>query len=113
MAEIAYTQSRTSNGDTLITWTGVTEADTFQALQLGGTVSHLFIQIGGTFGGATVVVNGSNDDSVYGILTDQSATAISATSALVSSIYEKPLYIQPSASGGTSQSLTVKLLLRR
>lgn len=113
MAEIAYTQSRTSNGDTLVTWTGVTEADTFQALEIGGTVSHLFIQIGGTFGGATAVVYGSNDGSEYALLTDQSGSAWGATSVLVSSIYEKPLYFLPEASGGTGQSLTVKLLLRR
>lgn len=111
MAEIAYSQAKGSEG-TVITWTGVTEADTFAPLNLDRVYTKATIQIGGTFGGATVVVNGSNDNTTYAGLSNQAGTAISVTAAAIKSVYEAPNYIQPSASGGTAQSLTVKLFLK-
>lgn len=113
MAEITYTTTRDTGGGVLYTWASVTEADTFEPAEFTKkNFSSIAIQIGGTFGGATVVVNGSNDDSVYGGLSDLGGTAISVTAAALKSIGDKPLYIQPAASGGTSQSLTVKMLVR-
>ena len=112
MAEIAHTISRTAEGHRLVTWANVTENDTFEAFSSDKNIKSAQLQIGGTFGGATAVVNGSNDDSVYAGLNDQFGNAISVTAAAFKEISERPLYIQPSASGGTGQSLTLKLLLR-
>lgn len=113
MAEIAHTALATQNGDTLYTWASVTETDTFEPLELTSKrFRSLCIQVGGTFGGATVVVNGSNDDTTYAGLDDQAGTAISVTAAAVKNIGDFPLYVKPVASGGTGQSLTVKLLVR-
>lgn len=113
MAEIAHTTTRTQNGDTLYTWASVTESDTFEEVNLSGKAfKSVCIQVGGTFGSATVVVNGSNDDSVYAGLDDLGGTAISVTAAAVTNIGDTPLYIKPAASGGTGQSLTVKMLVR-
>lgn len=113
MAEVTYTQSQTIDNHTLVTWTGVTEADTFQPYPVGPRYSHRVVQIGGTFGGATAVLKGSNDNTTYATLKDMHGTAISTTSAALSEVAEHPLYLKPEASGGVSQSLTVQLLLRR
>lgn len=112
MAEIQYSISRVGESHRLVTWTGVTQADTFQSFLNAKNIKSAVIQIAGTFGAATVVVNGSNDNTVFAGLSDHGATAISVTVNSIKFIQERPLYFQPAASGGTGQSLTVKLLLR-
>lgn len=113
MAEISHTS--TDLGDNrLVVWENVTQADTFEALNLSQfEYKNQTLQIGGTFGGATIAVEGSNDDTVYAGLSDQNGTAISVTAAAIRGIGTDPAYIKPVATGGVGQSVTVKLLLRR
>jgi len=112
MAEIAHSLTRVGENHRLITWENVTEADTFQPFENARNIRSAVLQIGGTFGAATVVLNGSNDNTVYAGLSDHNAAAISSTAASINYVQESPLYFKPSASGGLAQSLTVKLLLR-
>lgn len=113
MAEVAYTLERTGSGDLLVKWDNVTESDTFQRYQLRGAASEISVHIKGTFGGATAVINGANDDSAGVDLQSMDATDISATAEMLKSILQRPLYIQPAASGGSSQSLDVYMMIRR
>lgn len=108
MAEVAFTRSKVGAWD-VFTWSNVTESDTFDAVHLEGAIKAATMQISGTFGGATVIAQGSNDDSTFVALDDVEDVAISHTAAGGSELRYAWPYMRPSASGGTSQSLTVTL----
>jgi hypothetical protein len=97
----------------VVTWTALTEADSAAVLDLGEYEVDA-VEFSGTFGGATIVLKGCvlSSGTMTG-LTDLGGTAISKTSAGWQTVREQPRYVQPVASGGTSQSLTITLLLRR
>ncbi|MGC8534915.1 MAG: hypothetical protein ACP5QR_05205 [Rhizomicrobium sp.] len=113
MAAIAPTitdVSRTGdNTALLVQWAAVTESDTFAAVQFPD-YSPVAVQVEGTFGASTTVLNGSLDGTNYHGLSDLSGTAISFTASGYQSVRDQPIQIQPSASGGTAQSITVSLL---
>lgn len=113
MAEVSYVISTTDKGDLLLTWSSVTEADTFQQYELSEVVSEISCHITGTFGGATVVIQGGNVSSEMLDLLQIDGSATSTTAADIFSLLDRPLYIQPSASGGSSQSVDVYMLVRR
>lgn len=106
MATVSPTPTKLPGGQTVWTWSSVTESDTFEALQLSNSQTASWI-IGGTFGGATVVIQGSADDSTYVAIDDALGTAVSVTSAAAVETNSNLPYFKPVASGGTSQSLTV------
>lgn len=95
-----------------VTWTAVTENDTAAAVECGDFADRS-VYIGGTFGGATVVFQGSNDGTNYATLTDPQGNNISKTSAGLEAVTELTAYARPSASGGTGQSLNVVMIGRR
>lgn len=113
MAVKAATISDVSpNGDgsaMQVVWAATTEADTFAAIKMPGYPARS-LSVQGTFGSATVVLNGSIDGTNYSGLSNPAGTAISKTSAAVVGVFEATLYYQPAASGGSSQSLTVSML---
>ena len=92
----------------------MTESDTFVAVgSRWADYSDRSAQIVGTFGGATVVVNGSNDGTNYAPVTDPQGNAISKTSAAIEAISEATLFVRPTHSGGTAESMNVILVMRR
>ena len=79
------------------------------------------VQVFGTFGGATCILEGSNDprvetdpgNAVWSPLTDNGSTAISFTAAGIEAVNENPLYIRPRLSvAGSGATITVSLLSR-
>jgi len=92
----------------IMTWETLTEADTAAAVCPTGADS-LFFQATGTFGGATLVLQGSNDGTNWVTLTDETDTAISLNAAGGVSVLERPAYIRPSASSGSSQDIDCTL----
>lgn len=96
-----------------IEWETLTEADTAerefpQGLEpLAGA-----FQVTGTFGGATVVLQGSNDGSNWATLSDPQGDAISLTGAGIFEFSTSVAYIRPAASGGTGQDVDVTIILR-
>lgn len=76
------------------------------------------VTITGTFGGATVVVQGSNDstdgtDGTWITLVDPQGTGISKTSAAIEAILENPLWIRATSSGGSGSAIVVILVGRQ
>lgn len=102
--------SKVGDGSAMLAvWAAATEADTFAAVPMPEYQARS-ISIQGTFGGATVVVNGSIDGTNFTGLTNPAGVAISKTSAAVVGVFEAVRYYQPAHSGGSSESLTVSML---
>lgn len=100
-------------------WVGMTESDSGSPIDIGafsvaGMISAASVEVSGTFGGATVLLKGSNavSSALYG-LTDAGGSAISMTSAGLKQVRELCRYYGPTFSGGTSQSITVTILFQR
>ena len=112
MAVIANTSDRnTAAGMALFTWTPLTTGDTGAPITTGYS-ADLTIQVFGTFGGATVTFQGSNDGTNWHPLTQRGGTANMAyTSAANHMCQEMPAFIRPAVTGGTSTSVTVILAM--
>jgi hypothetical protein len=94
-------------------WTAITSADTADAWGLNGqSAVACAVQITGTFGGATVTLQGSNDGTNYFILKDFTGTDVSATSATMFDLSTAVLYVKPVVTGGAGYSINVNLVLR-
>lgn len=115
MAEVAYAQQsikgpRNTPVGELITWTPVTNADTFQAFTLDQRVSDLCFSYGGTHDGETLVINGG-DGTRSGPANSITGVASWIADACFS-LAERPRIIQPAASGGgASQSVSLSMMV--
>lgn len=95
----------------IATWTAMGDADTGTAIRMGGA-SDRSIQFSGTFGGATIVLQGTNDGTNWVTLTDPQGNAISKTSASIEQICELTRQVRVVSSGGTGTSIDANLYLR-
>lgn len=95
----------------IVQWTPMGNADTGVAVRMAGG-SDRSVQIEGTFGAATVVIQGSNDGTNYQPLTDPQGNAISKTTASIEAISELTRYVRATTSGGSGTALTVTLLIK-
>lgn len=112
-ATVAQIGQRQDQAALSVTWAGVTENDTFVAMALFPDYPIKSVHFSGTFGGATVVVKGSNTGTNFFGLTDPQGVAISVTSEGLKQIQENVAQYQPVATGGSSQSLTVTMVFSR
>lgn len=101
---------QSNNAGILVTWTNVTENDSCQAVSMPDLTdrsAHVY----GTFGGASVAIQGSNNGGAsFVALHDPTSTAIAITSEAIKAILENSQLIVPVATGGTSQSLSIAIL---
>lgn len=98
----------------ILAWADASTGDTFNSYELGGEDSIASaIQISGTFGGATAVLQVSNDGSSWFTAKDVNGDDISATSAAMFEASLSALYVRPSISGGSSDSLAVTMVMRK
>jgi hypothetical protein len=94
-------------------WTDYSTADTSTPIKvqnmqgLAGSV-----QVTGTFGGATITLQVSNDGTNYVTLKDSAGIDISLTAAGMSEFSTAALYLKPTSTGGTSDNVTVTVILR-
>lgn len=111
MAVISPTTNNNNPSFAVHTWSGVTEADTCAPAPIDATPRSLTVQFSGTFGGATAIMQGSNDlaFSLAAPLDDVEDVAVSSTSAGSWELRYAWPFVRPSASGGTGQSLTITL----
>ena len=65
------------------------------------------VQVTGTFGGATVTMQGSNDNTNWSTLHKTDLSSLAFTSEGLFTILENPVYIRASAAGGAGSALTV------
>lgn len=93
-------------------WASMGAADTGASVALGGGYDRS-VQIAGTFDGATVTLQGSNDGSNWATLTDPQGNGIAVTAATIEAVTELTRYVRAiTTGGGASSSLTVSLLIR-
>lgn len=70
------------------------------------------VQVTGTFGSGTFVLQGSNDGTNWVTLKDRGGSNISLTAAGMAEFVTASAYIRPFTSGGTADNLTVTVVLR-
>ena len=94
-------------------WTDYSTADTSTPIKvqnmqgLAGSV-----QVTGTFGGATIALQVSNDGTNYVTLKDSTGSDITFTAAGMREFSTAALFIKPTSSGGTDDNVTVTITLR-
>lgn len=70
-------------------------------------------QVTGTFGGATLQIEGSNDGANWATLTDPQGNALSFTTAKIEMVAEATAQIRPKITGGDgTTNLNVHLLIK-
>lgn len=71
------------------------------------------VQVFGNFGGASVVVEGSNDGATWAPLSDPHGNPLSILTAKVVQVSEATAYVRPRISGGDgTTALSIYILLR-
>jgi hypothetical protein len=97
----------------IFTWAALAQGETGDLVEFPSYVDRTF-QVTGTFGGATVVFEGSNDGSTYFTLSDPQGNQLSLTTAGLKQVEEITRYARPRVIGGDgTTSLAVVLLARR
>ena len=96
-----------------VSWTGIVTGDTLEALPLSEpAATAAAIQFSGTFGGATIKLQASNDGTTFADMKDVNNTTISATAAGLFEFRTSALYIRPAISGGSANSVNAIVRLR-
>lgn len=94
-------------------WTSLSTGDTATKLQpSANTASVATVQVFGTFGGATVTLEGSNDGTNYVAMRDVDGADISFTAAGYAEFSTAFRYIRPASTGGTGDNVDVYICLR-
>lgn len=109
MAAIAPRTTYPERSTVNVVWPLVTENDTFTATHLGSRYPDRVVTVQGTFGSATVNIQGSVDGTNYATLTGKSGP-LTFTSAAVDVIVENTPYLKVTHSGGSSESITVTVI---
>ena len=114
MATISPVRSQPAGyGVEKVLWETLTENDTASAIIPSSTAPVVgSVQVTGTFGSATVVLQGSNDGSNFFTLNGTDGNAISLTAAGGADFSVGCLHIRPSASGGTGQDVDITVIFR-
>lgn len=97
-----------------VSWADIATGDTVVAQGLPGTSRICAaVQIGGTFGGATVTLEASNDNVTFAQITkDINGTALSATAAALFDFVTHAAYVRPVLTGGSANAVDVTLVVR-
>jgi hypothetical protein len=113
MPTIPPVLSSTDEGIFYVEWEGIATSDTIVGYPLKNRYGlNAAAQITGTFDGATVKIQVSNDNSTYYDIKDIHGVAVSATDAALFDIGTSAGYIRPSITAGTGDSVTVRIVFR-
>lgn len=94
-------------------WSGIVTGDTINSLPVAGyAASMISAQVSGTFGGATVTLEVSNDGTNFFGAKDVTGTAISLTAAGLVQLQTSAAYVKPVVTSGSANSIDVSLVLR-
>lgn len=113
MATIASTTSSTQTSVAFIArWLNLAANDDGQPV-MGAQYTDKSVQVVGTFGGATLTFQGSNNGTNWATLTDPLGNALSFISARIALVTEATLFIRPLITGGDgTTSLSVFTLMK-
>lgn len=96
-----------------IVWAGIAPGDTGTPYLVRNRYGFVgSVQISGTFGGATVALEQSNDGTTWFPAADPIGGAISATTADIWEISLAAAYLRPTITGGTGSSVNVIVVFR-
>lgn len=103
---MALTVEKTNTSRLKAIWEALGNATTGAAADMGAYADKT-VQIVGTFGGATVTIQGSSDLTNWVTLNDTEGDPLAETSAGMFVILENPAYIRAITSGGTGTDVDV------
>ena len=114
MAEIPVTFPGTPHATQhLARWETLTEDDTAEGWTPPPRAARAgAMQVTGTFGGATVALQGSNDGTTWSALDDVHGEAASLSAAGIVEFGTAARYIRPAATGGTDQDVDILICLQ-
>lgn len=96
-----------------VTWADIVTGDTIMAFPVAAQAAVAgAVQFGGTFGGATVGLQVSNDGVTYFDMKDLAGTTISATANALFEFTTSAMYLRPVISGGAANAADVTVVLR-
>ncbi|OUS34554.1 hypothetical protein A9Q94_15765 [Rhodobacterales bacterium 56_14_T64] len=96
-----------------VSWAAIATGDTVQeSMPRGVSGAMASVQSDGTFDGATVTLEGSNDGKNFVTLRDLSGADISFASAGLVDFSTSVVFIRPAISGGSADAVDVTLALR-
>lgn len=113
MATISHFTSSAQKGVVRTTWAALTATDTVGSAESFQRYSQVTVHAKGTFAGASVSLEGSNDGSNYQTLNDSrgEGNAMTFAAADVRKLNEVPAFIRPiitSGSGPTNLTVIVE-----
>jgi hypothetical protein len=111
MATIQPQVTYPEKGVVKVLWEAMGNADT-GAPYVGARYADKTITLEGTWGSATIVVQGSNSGSTYFQLENNENASISSTADAIHGIRENTMYTRPVSSGGTGTDVDVILIGR-
>lgn len=118
MATIPVSDSNELNraGTRRAEWDALTTGDDGQPIDWSEFADRS-VQVYGTFGGATVTMQGSNDPGPtptnWNTLTDLQGNALAFTAAGLEMIAEPTCWVRPVVTGGAGTSINIQMFLRR
>lgn len=102
-----------ANNAILATWAGLVNGDDGAAVEWLD-FSDRCIQVAGTFGGATLAIQGSNDGANWSVLNNPQGDPLAFTGSGLGQVLELPRYMSPLVTAGDdTTNLTVTLCARR
>jgi hypothetical protein len=98
-----------SHARRIATWAAETTAGNASIARYAPHVSlaNASVQVSGTIGGATIVLQGSNDGTTYATLKDLAGNDLSFTAAGYAEFTSGAAFVKPSISGGTGDSINI------
>jgi hypothetical protein len=97
----------------VVNWTAVSTGDTINSYAIPEEFGAIgCVQITGTFGGASVTMEVSNDGTTWFGLTDLQGTPVTATANTFADFSTAAIYMRPAITGGSSDSVNVRVAFR-
>ena len=109
----AITMVGSPDGVPSVRWMGIAAGDTCTPYLVRNRYGFVgSIQISGTFGGATITLEQSNDGTTWLPAVDTLGTAISATANEISEMSLASIYLKPVITGGAGSNVNVIIVFR-
>jgi len=96
-----------------ISWPSVTNTNSDGAPVVSCEWADRCVSVDGTFGGATITIQGSNDGTNWYTLNNAQGTALTFTAAGMKQIVEVPYFTRPLLTGGAGSTLNIIMVARR